>query len=299
MVSSADMSATMRIHQPYPGLFAYYDGRIAGKRLHSPEPNWLDDGAYSLGVASFALVSGHEALVYDTHISLDHARAIRRHLESLGVKSIRVVMSHWHTDHVAGNGGFADCPILANSLTIETLKAKREVLENKTPPIKPVVMPTESFDRQLTLTIGSWTVELLQFDIHSADGTVLFIPAMGVLLAGDTLEDTVTYISEPEHIHRHIHDLKRMAELPIRRILPNHGAEEIIAAGGYPPSLIKANRLYLERLRSRINDPHLGEDSLAVFAEPEISSGATIYFAPYEEVHRQNIAVLRGALPDE
>ena len=259
MGTTTDISATMRIHQPYPGLFAYYDGRIAGKRLHSPEPNWLDDGAYSLGVASFALVSGAQALVYDTHISLDHARSIRHHLEGLGVSSIRVVMSHWHTDHVAGNGGFADCPILANSLTIETLKAKRKVLENKTPPIKPVVMPTESFDGEMTLTIGSWTVQLLQFDIHSADGTVLFIPAMGVLLAGDTLEDTVTYISEPEHIDRHILDLKRMAELPIRHILPNHGAEEIIAAGGYPPSLIEANRLYLERLLARRDDPQLGD----------------------------------------
>lgn len=299
MNTATDISATMRIHQPYPGLFAYYDGRIAGKRLHSAEPNWLDDGAYSLGVASFALVSGSQALVYDTHISLDHANAIRRHLESLGVTSIRVVMSHWHTDHVAGNGGFADCPILANSLTIETLKAKREVLENKTPPIKPVVMPTESFDRELTLTIGSWTVRLLQFDIHSADGTVLFIPALGVLLAGDTLEDTVTYISEPEHIDRHILDLKRMAELPIRRILPNHGAEEIIAAGGYPPSLIEANRAYLERLLARRDDPRLGDESLAVFAKPEISTGAIGYFAAYEEVHSQNIAVLRGAAPDE
>ena len=298
MGTTTDISATMRIHQPYPGLFAYYDGRIAGKRLHSPEPNWLDDGAYSLGVASFALVSGAQALVYDTHISLDHARSIRHHLEGLGVSSIRVVMSHWHTDHVAGNGGFADCPILANSLTIETLKAKRKVLENKTPPIKPVVMPTESFDGEM-LTIGSWTVQLLQFDIHSADGTVLFIPAMGVLLAGDTLEDTVTYISEPEHIDRHILDLKRMAELPIRHILPNHGAEEIIAAGGYPPSLIEANRLYLERLLARRDDPQLGDESLAVFAEPEISSGAIVYFAPYEEVHRQNIAVLHGAPTDE
>jgi glyoxylase-like metal-dependent hydrolase (beta-lactamase superfamily II) len=294
-----DMSATMRIHQPYPGLFAYYDGRIPGKRLHSPEPNWLDDGAYSLGVASFALVSGSEALVYDTHISLDHARAVRRHLEGLGVTAVRVVMSHWHTDHVAGNGGFADCPILANSLTVATLKAKQAVLEAKNPPIRPVVMPSESFEGELSLTVGSRNVRLMQFDIHSADGTVLVIPELGVMLAGDTLEDTVTYISEPEHIHRHIRDLKRMAKLPIRRILPNHGCEEVIAAGGYPPSLIDANRLYLERLLSRRDDPQLGEQSLAAFAEPEISSGAIFYFAPYEEVHAQNIAVLRGAPSDE
>ena len=56
------LAGTMRIHEPYPGVFAYYDGRIEGKRLHSARPNWLDDGAYSLGVASYAIASGPEAL---------------------------------------------------------------------------------------------------------------------------------------------------------------------------------------------------------------------------------------------
>ncbi|TPP10633.1 MBL fold metallo-hydrolase [Rhizobium glycinendophyticum] len=293
------LAATMRIHEPYPGIFAYYDGRIAGKRLHSAEPNWLDDGAYSLGVASFAIVSGAQALVYDTHISFDHAAAIRAHLKSLGVTSIQVVMSHWHTDHVAGNAGFLDCPILSNRLTKDTLIEKRKVLAAKNPPINPVVMPTETFEGETVLHVGDIEVQLLQFDIHSADGTVLFLPSLGLLFAGDTLEDSVTYISEPEHVARHIVELDRLATLPIRRILPNHGAEEVIAAGGYPPSLIASNRDYLIRLTARINDPSLDSESLESFIAPEIANGSALYFAPYEEVHRQNIVVLRGAPADE
>lgn len=294
-----NLAASMRIHEPYPGVFAYYDGRIAGKRLHSDAPNWLDDGAYGLGVASYAIVSGTEALVYDTHISLDHAKAIRAHLAGLGATSVRVVLSHWHTDHVAGNEGFADCPILSNRLTFETLEEKRDVLAAKTPPIAPLVMPTETFEREMVLTIGAVEVRLLQFDIHSADGTVMYLPHLGVMLAGDTLEDTVTYISEPEHTRRHIEELERLARLGASRILPNHGAEDIIAAGGYAPSLITATGDYLKRLLARLDDPALSEESLETFAAPEIASGAIRYFAPYEAVHRQNIAVLRGAAPDE
>ncbi|MGL3606696.1 MBL fold metallo-hydrolase [Rhizobium sp. G187] len=293
------LTETMRIHQPYPGIFAYYDGRIAGKRLHSDAPNWLDDGAYGLGVASYAIVSGAEALVYDTHISLDHAQAIRDHLASLGVTAIRVVLSHWHTDHVAGNAGFADCPILSNKLTFETLQRKRAVLEAKDPPIRPVIMPTETFEGETMLTVGAINVRLLQFDIHSADGTVLLLPHLGVLLAGDTLEDTVTYISEPEHTGRHIAELDRLATLNVTRILPNHGAEDVIAAGGYLPSLITATRDYLKRLLARLNDPALSDESLESFVAADIASGAIHYFAPYETVHSQNIAVLRGAEPDE
>lgn len=293
------LAGTMRIHEPYPGVLAYYDGRIEGKRLHSAKPNWLDDGAYSLGVASYAIVSGAEALVYDTHISFDHARAIRSHLAGLGVTRIRVVLSHWHTDHIAGNAGFIDCPILSNKLTRNTLIEKRKVLAEKDPPINPVVMPTETFEGETVLAVGDITVKLMQFDIHSADGTVLLLPHLGVVLAGDTLEDTVTYISEPEHTERHIAELDRLAALEFARILPNHGDEQVIASGGYPPSLVTATRDYLSRLLARLDDPALAEESLQSFIAPELAAGTLTYFAPYEAVHKQNIAVLKGAPTDE
>lgn len=293
------LAETMRIHEPYPGLFAYYDGRILGKRLHSEKPNWLDDGAYSLGVASYAIVSGKEALVYDTHISFEHARAIRSHLSSLGVTSIRVVLSHWHTDHVAGNAGFIDCPIISNKLTRNTLIEKRKVLAEKDPPINPVVMPTETFEGETALQVGDITVKLMQFNIHSADGTVLLLPHLGVLLAGDTLEDTVTYISEPENTPFHIAELDRLAVLEFSRILPNHGDEQIIASGGYPPSLVTATRDYLVRLLSRLGEPDLENESLKDFVAPELAAGRLTYIAPYEAVHAQNIAALKGAKSDE
>ncbi|MDQ0421733.1 glyoxylase-like metal-dependent hydrolase (beta-lactamase superfamily II) [Peteryoungia aggregata LMG 23059] len=293
------LAETMRIHEPYPGLYAYYDGRILGKRLHSDKPNWLDDGAYGLGVASYAIVSGTEALVYDTHISFDHARAIRSHLSGLGVSKIRVVLSHWHTDHVAGNAGFIDCPILSNKLTRDTLIEKRKVLVAKDPPINPVVMPTETFDGEMTLEVGDITVKLMQFDIHSADGTVLLVPHLGVLLAGDTLEDTVTYISEPANTARHVAELDRLSELEFSRILPNHGDEQVIASGGYPPSLVTTTRDYLTRLLLRLDEPGLPDESLERFIAPELSVGTLTYFAPYEAVHSQNIAALRGVSADD
>src|SRR5260370_28063553 len=109
----ADLPQTLRILEPYPGIFAYYDGRIAGKRLHSTSRNWLDDGAYALGIASYAIVDAGEALVYDTHISFSHAQAIKAHLEGLGLASIRVMLSHWHDDPIAGNAAFSDGAIIA------------------------------------------------------------------------------------------------------------------------------------------------------------------------------------------
>ena len=95
------MLSQLRIFEPHPGILAFYDGRVAGHRF-APGPNWVDDGALSLGIASYALIVGDQAIVYDSHVSVPHGRFIRDALARRGVTDIRVVLSHWHLDHVAG-----------------------------------------------------------------------------------------------------------------------------------------------------------------------------------------------------
>ncbi len=82
---------TFRILEPYKGVFAYFDGRLNGSRIFSEKPNWIDDGAYALGLASFAVVEGNAAVVYDAHLSVSHGEVIRKHLEGLGVRNFRLV----------------------------------------------------------------------------------------------------------------------------------------------------------------------------------------------------------------
>lgn len=292
--SLAPLGSTLRILRPHPNIHAFYDGRIDGKRAWSAAPNWLDDGAYSLGVASFAVVDGTEALVYDTHISLTHARLIRRALEEAGVTSMRVVLSHWHDDHVAGNEVFADCEIIAHTLTAKALEAHRDEMENAEPPIRPLVMPTRTFEGPLDLKVGRLRVELRHAEIHSHDGVVLGLPDLGVLLVGDTLEDTVTYVAEPDRLEVHLAELARIASWNYPRLLPNHGDPDIIAAGGYGPELIEATRLYVAKLIRARSNAALTDEDLATFAADALATGGAHYFAPYEEVHARNIRTVRG-----
>jgi len=155
-------------------------------------------------------------------------------------------------------------------------------------------MPNRLFEGQLLLTVGDRRVELHHFDIHSADGNVLWLPDEQVLLAGDTLEDTITYISEPEHTATHIHELARLRAWPIRRILPNHGDPDRIAAGGYEAELIDANRRYLERLMDPLERGSAAALSLKDFLDDDATSSAISYFEPYEAVHRKNIAAIEA-----
>jgi glyoxylase-like metal-dependent hydrolase (beta-lactamase superfamily II) len=290
----APLGSTMRLLHPAPGVFAFYDGRIEGMRAWSDAPNWLDDGAYELGICTYAIVEGAEALVYDTHISLDHARLIRGTLERAGVTSIRVVLSHWHDDHVAGNEVFADCEIISNRLTAELLEANRATIESADPPILPLVMPNRVFEDSLTLSLGAVRVELRQMEIHSRDGTVMLLPDRGLLFAGDTLEDPITYVAEPDRLAAHLADLDRLAALPFERILPDHGDAEIISRGGYGAGLIAATRRYVERLILCRQQPDLATLPLAAFLGEDAAGGSIRLFAPYEAVHRQNLARVLG-----
>jgi hypothetical protein len=147
------LGSTMRVLRPVPNVLAFYDGRLEGVRAYSDEPNWLDDGAYSLGICSYAIVDGPEALVYDTHLSIAHAGAIRQTLHAMAVRSIRVVLSHWHDDHVAGNEVFADCEMIAHAFTATALAGHRETFERGNPPIKPLVLPNRLYEGRLELKV--------------------------------------------------------------------------------------------------------------------------------------------------
>jgi glyoxylase-like metal-dependent hydrolase (beta-lactamase superfamily II) len=284
----------MKILRPYKHVFGFYDGRVEGVRAYSPAPNWLDDGAYALGICSYAIMDGSEALVYDTHISLDHARLIRRTLEAEGVSSIRVLLSHWHDDHVAGNEVFADCEILASAGTFSALAAHREQMETANPPIKPLVMPNRMLDGDVTLHVGNIAVEVRHVDIHSFDAAVLLLPESGVLLAGDTLEDPITYVDEPGRLHIHLQDLERMAGWDVRHILPNHGRADVIEAGGYGVGFIDATRVYVEALLKLDEDKEGAARDLRSFVPDVFAGGAMTYFAAYEEVHERNVWAVLG-----
>ena len=135
----------LRVLDPARGILAFYDGRVEDYRF-AEGPNWVDDGALSLGIASYALVEGDEALVYDTHISVDHARFIRTALEARGVRRFTVVLSHWHLDHVAGTAAFADCEIIANRRTAAHLERRKAAIEAGTHDGPPAIKPADPAD---------------------------------------------------------------------------------------------------------------------------------------------------------
>ncbi|ORY62126.1 beta-lactamase-like protein [Pseudomassariella vexata] len=289
--------ATFQILNPYPDIYAYYDGRT-GERFHSDRPNWLDDGAFALGVATYSIISGTEALIYDAHITTTHAAAMQRHIQGLGVTKTTILYSHFHADHIAGAPALrnTNSTFICQRITASKLDETKDELAEDDPPIPDVVIPTTLYSDQLDLKIGDLTVELHNFNIHTRDGTVLWLPSQRLLFAGDTLEDTATYISEAENLPTHLNELRRMADqFPESKILPAHGSPERIAAGGYGTSLIQATIRYIEVMTEPIERPKAWEQMLEKVVEEDVERGDLIYFEEYERVHRDNMEVIREA----
>ncbi|MDE2445507.1 MAG: MBL fold metallo-hydrolase [Alphaproteobacteria bacterium] len=285
----------LRILHPHENIYAYYDGRVPGYRF-SPEKNWVDDGALSLGIASYAIVSGDYALVYDTHCSNDYARAIRSHLKGVGVKHFTVLLSHWHLDHVAGTEVFADCEVIANAKTAAHLTKRKVAIEAGTdhgpPAINPLILPNKTFSSEMDFELGDLRLKFIACNIHSDDASVVWWPAQGILLAGDTMEDTITYVGEPESFDIHLAELDRLWVLAPKQILPNHGHDEVIARGGYGKTLIRATQQYIRVLKRMAAEPELRAQDLRHLISGPLEAGWVHYFAPYEEVHKENVEMV-------
>ena len=292
------MTKHLRVFRPAPSIYAFYDGRVEGYRFAEGD-NWVDDGALSLGIASYAIVDGDEALIYDTHISEEYGAFIRKTLEAAGVKKFTVVLSHWHLDHVAGTAAFADCPIISNKRTADHLINRKEAIENSThhgpPAINPLILPTRTFEGSTHLQVGGLHIDLIEANIHSDDATVLWLGSERILLAGDTMEDTITYVGEPENFDIHLKDLDRLWALEPERILPNHGDPEIISLGGYEKTLIRATQQYIRMLKRCVNEPELRAKPLRDIINGPLEAGWVNLFEPYEAIHRQNIDVVLAA----
>lgn len=296
---SGDPLATLRILNPYPGVFAYYDGRT-GDRFWSQEPNWLDDGAFTLGVTTYSIIDGNEALLYDSHITVDHAKAMLNHVRSLGVEKTTLVYSHYHNDHIAGGSAFANgSTIVGQDTTLAVIEQRNQSLAADDPPIQ-ATPPTRLYNDTDTILIGpgKTAVELHHFNIHTTDGTILYLPKQNLLFAGDTLEDTATFISDPESLSTHALELERMFTIfgtDTIRILPAHGSPDRIIAGGYNSHFINATLSYIEKVNEPVAQPVAWTQPLSEVVAPDVASGTLIYFDQYEVVHRSNVQGIQDA----
>jgi cyclase len=284
--------------KPHRNILAFYSGREPGK-TYMPQRNWVDEGALSVGIASYAIVSGDEALVYDTHVSVDHAREVRRVLETQGVKKFTVLLSHWHLDHIAGTEAFADCKVWANAKTAGFMRKHKHAIETAThdgpPTINPLILPTDIFEGEMRMQIGDVSLHIIEANIHSPDESLVLMEKESMMLVGDALEDSVTFVSDAPSLPVHLREIDRMKKFGAQRLLPNHGAAQRIDDGGYDQRFWDATSDYIGTLLRMKDDPALAQKPVREVIAPWLANGTLTWFDGYEAVHSENLAQVKKA----
>ena len=300
LAGAADLH--MRVLTLNDHLLAFYDGRPPESPRGPDVHNWADFGAMDVGVATYVIHRGDKALVYDTYPSARQAKWVRDYLVRSGIRHFTLVNSHWYLDHVGGNAVYADVDRIATQKSRQRLIASKAAIEAGTewgpPAIRPLTIPNIGITADTTFLVGDVTVELRPVNIHSEDGLVLYLPADKILLAGDTLEDTLTFIVEAEQIPVQYRNLAAMKQWPIDRIYPNHGNPDVIAGGGYTTTLIDATRDYLRRMVEHAHDSDYLQGSLETYVQTSVSKGWVSVWWAYREAHATNLGVVAEAYRD-
>jgi cyclase len=299
-VGFADAAAmNMRVFKINDHLLGFYDGRPAETATPAGKQNWADFGAMNVGVATYVIHHGDRALVYDTYPSTKQAQWVRDYLVKIGIRHFTVVNSHWHLDHVGGNAIYSDVDRISTEKAFQQLTAKKSAIEAGTewgpPAINPLVLPNITISTATSYFVDDIKVELRPVNIHSEDGLVVYLPNDRILLAGDTLEDTLTFITEPEQIPAQIKNLQKMKRWNIDRIFPNHGNPAVIGNGGYRTTLIDATVDYLHRMVARAHDADYLKGSMEDYVRDSISKGWVTAWWAYQEAHQTNLAVVAKA----
>jgi cyclase len=300
----AETAATppIKVQELNDYLIYFFDGRRPTER-YAKDWNWFDDAAMKLGVGTYAIHSGDEAIVYDTFTSVPQAKFVRDYLEKMGIKKFTVVHSHWHLDHIAGDAVYNDSDVIATTLTRNALvKQKADIESGKLwgpPPITPVRIPNVTFDDHKELTVGDIKLELRNINIHSIDGCVIYLPKDKLLLAGDTVEDSLTYMVEVENLAEHVKNLKEMRQWDIAKIFPNHGDPDVIMRGGYDKTFIDATASYVTKMLTKSHDADYLKGTMEDYIGDSAAKGWIHLYEPYRDVHTQNLKLVHDYWKDK
>lgn len=214
---------------------------------------------FTLPMHAFVAVTERYVVIVDTLVNAATAEgllAIAR--PYLAGRQLLVANTHADYDHAWGNQFFDGpgspwpAPILGTRRCAARLRSAEEratlaALQERQPDVYAgvhLVAPTIVFDEALSVDGGDLTLEFLATPGHTPDHCSIFVPEIGLLLAGDAAEHPFPFVGEGGLGDLRA-SLRRLAALQPRAAYYCHAA---VDAG---PELIGENLAYFDQLEER------------------------------------------------
>jgi cyclase len=235
----------------------------------------VPDGSPAVGNAGF-VVGDDGVLVIDTLEDPEAARQLLAEIRKLTPLPVRyVVNTHYHFDHVGGNGVFAQAgatvvahPHVRDWARTENLKLfgasiKPEIKQQ----IESIALPTVTYENGIEIFLGSRQVVVRYLPGHTGGDSLVSVPDANVVFAGDLLWN--------KHFPNLIDSSTGLWMETLNRLVADYGAATFIPGHGDISRAADVNvfRNYLATLRTlvaRAQEEHKSGDTLVDAVLPQL-----------------------------
>jgi len=205
--------------------------------------------AHRLGNRTFADTSGegrgnigaielpNYTVVIDSTLFPSTATTFRKSLETQIKSPIRkLVLTHYHADHVFGNQVFKDCEIISSIQLLQRMEEQARTFELRDSDIKErpelaelkrveMTFPTTTFERVISLRDDGFVVEITRVGGHTEGSSFVYFPQERILFSGDLIfaKEFPWAGDETCNPEEWMSALKLFKELDVEKIMPGHG----------------------------------------------------------------------------
>jgi hydroxyacylglutathione hydrolase len=236
------------------------------------EPSRNGSGSIEIWIArsriyetnSGIIISGSKVFLIDPGVFPGEIQYIRSFVINRNLSIQAILLTHSHWDHILGPEQFPGIPIMAQALFSKEAQNHREELIREISSwehtynlfrrhLFVIPQPDITFENELEIAFGGFSLKLLSIPGHSADQCAIYIPAHKVLWAADTLSDLEIPLVD-HSLQAYRQTITTLSCLEIQALIPGHGhptnnSNEIKAR-------LDNDQAYLETLNDKINASH-------------------------------------------
>lgn len=167
------------------------------------------------------LLDGNKALLIDSGYEL-HGEAIQKDLEENGLTLEKMILTHYHPDHIYGMKALPKAASYGSSLYRETLDLYTPIEDH------PYFIPDHLIDNVTTLAFGRHELTLIPHPGHSACQLLININNEFIIIADEIMlsnngEHLCPSIDSRQNVKRHYDSLERLKAYTHLTMIPSHG----------------------------------------------------------------------------
>lgn len=220
------------------------------------------------------VVGDDHVVVIDTRPTPRMARGFLEDIRSVTDKPVKfIVLTHYHAVRVMGASAFPDLQaIYASRGTDDWIRERGQAdfesevgrfprLFAGVEEVPGLTIPTVVFEKELTLRLGQRELRLMNLGRgHSMGDTVCWIPDVGVLFAGDVVENRCGVYAGDAYVQDWCQTLEVVRQLNPRLMVPGRGA--FLPSAEACAQAIDLTRSFLQTLLTSVRDSLARGESL-------------------------------------